>query len=132
MLASNCTDAMLGRTTVMKCQVVNAGDTSSEVRLSGRITSDVVADRGDHLRQILGDDAHARQLLVDLSETDFLDSSGIGWLLDQHRRCKRAGGILVLHSIPPMVAHVMQLMNLHRAFHIATDAASARAITAAA
>jgi anti-anti-sigma factor len=116
----------------MRCDVVTAGDACSEVRLSGRITSDVVANRGDHLRELLGEQAYSGRVLVDLSGTDFLDSSGIGWLLDQHRRCKRAGGTLVLHSIPPMVSRVVQLMNLHHAFHIAPDAATAHAIPGAA
>lgn len=116
----------------MKCDVVTTDEACSEVRLSGRITSDVVANRGDHLRELLGERAHAGRLLVDLSGTDFLDSSGIGWLLEQHRKCKRAGGRLVLHSIPPMVSKVVQLMNLHHSFHIATDSVSARAMAEAA
>lgn len=116
----------------MQCDVLTTSDACSEVRLSGRITSDVVANRGNHLREVLGESALSGRLLVDLGGTDFLDSSGIGWLLEQHRKCKRAGGHLVLHSIPPMVSRVIQLMNLHHAFHIAADAASARALPGAA
>ena len=113
----------------MQCDVVTKGDTCSEVRLSGRITSDVVAEHGDHLRRMLGERAHAGRLLLDMSGTEFLDSSGIGWLLDQHRQCVHAGGVLVLHSLPPMVARVVQLMNLHKAFRIAPDATAARVDT---
>jgi anti-sigma B factor antagonist len=111
----------------MQCDIVRAGESCAEVRLSGRITSDVVGERGDHLSRILGEHVHAGRLLLDLSGTEFLDSSGIGWLLDQHRKCMRAGGVLVLHSLPPMVANVVHLMNLHKAFTIAVDATSARA-----
>ncbi len=116
----------------MQCDLVTTGDASSEVRLSGRITSDAVAEKADRLRQLLGDRAHAGMLLVDLSGTSFLDSSGIGWLLDQHRKCTKAGGLLILHSIPPMVSRVLQLMNLQQVFRIAADAGSARAMTGAA
>lgn len=113
----------------MQYDVVRTGDDGAEIRLRGRITGDALAEQAGEVARLIGDAAYRGRLLVDMAATEFLDSSGIGWLLEQHRQCLRGGGMLVLHSIPPMVNRVVHLMNLHRAFHIAADPATARTYT---
>lgn len=100
----------------------------SELRLSGHVTGDALAETHCDPIGLLGDDAYSKRIIVDMSETEFLDSSGIGWLVQQNKLFQTTGGMLVFHSIPPMVSRVIQLMSLHRVLRIATDAAAARAL----
>ena len=67
-------------------------------------------------------------LLLDLGAADFIDSSGLSWLLMWHKRYASAGAKLVLHSIPPMVGDVLRMMRLDSVFNIAADEKAARAI----
>ncbi len=78
------------------------------------------------LAALLGDSGFAQIALLDLSNTLYLDSAGINWLLNCHRRFREAGGALVIHSITPMVMQVIRLMRLDRVFQLADDARSAR------
>ena len=65
-----------------------------------------------------------------MEKTRFIDSSGIGWLMVSHKRFLGAGGRLVLHSVPPMIAQVLRLLNLHTILAIEPDLAAARASVA--
>jgi anti-sigma B factor antagonist len=112
----------------MQYDVVRRGDADAEIRLRGRVTGDALAESKDSMASLVGDGAYRGRLFIDMAAADFLDSSGIGWLLEQHRQCLQSGGMMILHSIPPMVNRVMQLMNLHRAFHIAADPDAARTL----
>jgi anti-anti-sigma factor len=103
-------------------------DSLPELRLSGHITGDALAEAHCDPIGLLGGNAYSKRVLVDLSGTDFLDSSGIGWLVQQNKLFQSTGGMLVFHSIPPMVSRVIQLMSLHRVLRIATDAAAARVL----
>ena len=62
-----------------------------------------------------------RPLLLDLTGADFIDSSGLSWLLMWHKRYCTAGTKLILHSIQPMVFDVLRTMRLDSVFHIAPD-----------
>lgn len=96
-------------------------DGPMQLRLSGQVTGDQLRESGCDLVGLFGEEIYSRPLLIDMQKAEFLDSSGIGWLLEQHRRFRGGNGVVVLHSIPPMVSKVMQLMNLHRVLRIADD-----------
>ncbi len=102
-------------------EVVNAGEGPSHLRLTGKVTGDDLRAAGCDPIDLFGADVYSKPLLIDMSGTDFLDSSGIGWLLEQHKRFRSGKGKLILHSVPPMVAKVMQLMSLNRVLQIADD-----------
>jgi anti-sigma B factor antagonist len=54
----------------------------------------------------------ARRVIVDLSETDFLDSVGLGALLSAYQRLSRRGGRLVVVSGSPNVSRLFQITGL--------------------
>jgi anti-anti-sigma factor len=70
----------------------------------------------------------ARKVLLDLEKTTFIDSSGISWLLVTHKHFLQGGGRLVLHSIPPRVNQVMQLVRLPLIMQLAPNETAARAL----
>jgi anti-anti-sigma factor len=65
-------------------------------------------------------------VLLDLSGADFISSSGIGWLITCNKRFKEAGGLLIIHSLVPMVSQMLTLMRLNRVLSITPDLASAK------
>ncbi len=54
------------------------------------------------------------ELVVDLSAVTALDATGLGVLVGAHRRAQRAGRLLVLRDVPPVVARLLLLTRLDR------------------
>lgn len=89
-----------------------------QISLLGAITSVELQSRHDPFNDAIGQTGYDRRFLVSLADTDFIDSSGIGWLLATHKQIESAGGSLVLHSTPPDVKNVFQMMRLDRVLRI--------------
>ncbi|MEO3758878.1 STAS domain-containing protein [Mycobacterium sp. B14F4] len=68
------------------------------------------------LRQELHDlvDSGSNRLVVDLSGTDFIDSSGLGALISGLKVARQAGGDLRIASPTTQVETVLSLTNLNR------------------
>jgi anti-anti-sigma factor len=81
---------------------------------------------GDPLEKLIGTDGFGSNVLMSLERTDYIDSSGISWLLISHKHFMPQGGKLVLHSIPPIVADVLNLLRMGSILHIAKDETEAR------
>ncbi|MBN2475402.1 MAG: STAS domain-containing protein [Pirellulales bacterium] len=95
------------------------------LRLAGRVTQDDLWPFSDPLHDMLGEQGYARQIVVSLADVEFIDSSGISWLLVRHKRFRQAEGRMVLHSVPPAVSEVLQMLRLDLVFHLAKDEAAA-------
>jgi anti-sigma B factor antagonist len=55
---------------------------------------------------------------IDLSETMFVDSCGLGALISLHKTvCARSGLVRLLHPTPP-VRQILELTRMHRIFEI--------------
>lgn len=67
----------------------------------------------------------ATTLVVDLAETTFIDSTGIGVLMSAFRRLGLAGGSLELVCSEPNLLRVFEIVGLDRqlSIHASTDAA---------
>lgn len=79
---------------------------------SGRLT--VVT--APQLRSVVAEQlaASARLIIVDLSATDFVDSSGLGALVSCLKSARQAGGDLRLVAPTEQVAMVLRMTNLDR------------------
>ena len=66
-----------------------------------------------------------RPALVSLAEADFVDSSGIGWLLQCDKTLQAAGAKMHLHSIPPNIQQVFTMLKLHKVLTLCNDEADA-------
>ena len=53
-------------------------------------------------------------VVVDLSQTEFVDSSGLGALIGGLKRARVAGGDLRIAAVPEQVHAVLRLTNLDR------------------
>jgi anti-sigma B factor antagonist len=65
------------------------------------------------------------QVVVDLMDTGFLDSSGLSALVGGLKSARQAGGDLRIASCGPQILTVLQLTNMHRVLHCYTDAETA-------
>ena len=70
---------------------------------------------------MLGSRGFAGKALLSLLETEFIDSSGLWWLLLCHKRFTEAGGKLVIHSVPGNVLDTMLMMRLEAVLQLADD-----------
>jgi anti-sigma B factor antagonist len=110
----------------MKLSIAQDDGQNVHVAVEGRVTQRELPPLNEPLQELLGPDAYARQVRLDLSNTDYLDSSGVGWLLTCHKRMRQAGGRLTLHSPHPIVANVLHVLKLEKVFHIEPEAGGSK------
>jgi anti-anti-sigma regulatory factor len=60
-------------------------------------------------------------MLLDMSEAETLDSSGVGWLLECHKKFREAGGGFVIHSLTPTASQVLRMLNMQMVLRLAGD-----------
>ncbi|HKI20090.1 MAG TPA: STAS domain-containing protein, partial [Isosphaeraceae bacterium] len=96
--------------------------TEGEIRLSDQ--------SGDTrlVESLLGPDCFARKILLDMQNTPYMDSSGVSWLVSFHKHCRDAGGILVLHSIPPSIMSLLKLLHMDRYLNLVEDEQAAQVV----
>ncbi len=61
----------------------------------------------------------SHRVLLDLSACESCDSSGLGAILVGHRRCRNAGGRLVLTGLSPMVESLISISHLDSVLSVA-------------
>jgi len=74
---------------------------------------------------LLAERGYGGPVLLSLAETEFIDSSGLSWLLECHQKFCDAGGKLVVHSVPPSVMDTLMMMRLELVLNLAEDEAAA-------
>ncbi len=63
-------------------------------------------------------------IVVDMSQVEFCDSTGMNVLLAAHRRAREGGGDLQLAGPRPAVRKVLQLTGLETVFTVLDDTAT--------
>jgi anti-sigma B factor antagonist len=98
--------------------------TITVVDVSGRIT---LGDGSALLRKtILGLlDEGRSQILLNLGDVDYIDSSGIGELVSGYKRVLDRGGELKLLNLNRRVRDILQLTKLYTVFDVHNDESSA-------
>jgi len=93
------------------------------VQLSGRLTAnDVSAIRREINNFIKNGTAN---LLLDITELEFIDSSGLGLLVGSRREARKHNGDLILLGPKPEVRALLELTRLDQIFSIFNDQAEA-------
>lgn len=102
----------------MKLSIAQDDGQCVRVAVLGHITQKELAPLTEPLLDLLGPNGYARQVRLDLSNTEYLDSSGVGWLLTCHKRMRQAGGHLTLQAPHPIVANVLRVLKLEKVLTI--------------
>jgi stage II sporulation protein AA (anti-sigma F factor antagonist) len=114
----------------MNLKIVSEDSAAVCIACSGQIAFDRVSTANDQLVDLLGPDVYSKRVCLDLEGATFIDSAGVGWLIMCQKRFVERGGKLVLHSIAPIVAQVLQLLKLHTVLTLADNLEDAKKLKA--
>jgi anti-sigma B factor antagonist len=94
------------------------------VDVSGRIE---LGEESAALRDLIGDllSKGHKQILLNLGDVHYIDSSGLGTLVSSFTSVRKQGGELKLLNLTNKVSDLMQITKLYTVFDIANDEASA-------
>ena len=62
--------------------------------------------------------ANINNLIIDLANTSYCDSSGLSALLSANRLCKNSNGQFILTTLQPNVKKMIEIAQLHRVLSI--------------
>lgn len=94
---------------------------------SGTITAHNFDPSGRNpLERILGQTWSTMRVAVDMSQTSYVDSSAVGWLIATAKAFKTGGGRVVLYDVPPGVRQMLDLLKVDRLVPLADTVAGAR------
>lgn len=96
--------------------------TVTTVRLSGEID---VSTRDAGRRAVAAAAAGGLPVVLDLREVEFIDSSGVAFLLQCHRACTSAGLDCRLRDVPRQAEVVLTVLGLRDVLPVVPDRASA-------
>ena len=92
--------------------------------LSGRISlGDALADLRDSIREALVGDQ--KNILLNLAEVSYIDSSGLGQLIGSYATITNRGGQMKLLNLQKKVNDLMQITKLLTVFETYTDEGAA-------
>lgn len=92
--------------------------------LSGRITlGEGSVQARDAVRELIG--RGQKNILLNLGEVNYIDSSGLGELVSAYTTAKNQGASLKLLNLTKKVKDVLQLTKLYTVFDIYDDEATA-------
>jgi anti-anti-sigma regulatory factor len=89
-----------------------------------RVRSDgSVSRRGpeDPLQTLLGPHCYTHKVLLNLDQSQGIDTSGVCWLVSCHKHFTQMGGKLVLYDVPPVVLDFLNFLRLTPLLHIAPN-----------
>ncbi|QDU95366.1 STAS domain-containing protein [Lignipirellula cremea] len=109
----------------MKLTITSEKDNIVRAVMHGRITQKEVSTVAELFPDTLGQDAWSKNVLLNMESSEFIDSSGISWLLSTHRRFREKGGRLVLHTLTPSVMNVLRVLRMQLVLDVAESEALA-------
>lgn len=100
----------------MKINIAERNGTAVVRPNSPRVDLEVAGEFRAALVQLI--DGGHRQLVVDMSDVNFVDSSGLGALVSAMKALKllKGGGDLRLANVQPPVVALLEIIRLHRVF----------------
>jgi anti-anti-sigma factor len=111
----------------MKLDLLSNENKLMRVQNSGTIT--LVDVNGDNpLEELLGPDCFQNKILLDLEQTNYIDTAAVSWLIHCHKECQNAGGRFIIHSVPPMVLQMLELLRMNEILNMVGDQAQALAM----
>ncbi|HTL80749.1 MAG TPA: STAS domain-containing protein [Bacteroidia bacterium] len=104
--------------------VVERGERYTLIRLHSEKLDTMVAPVLKSELVVLSADG-VRNLIIDLTETRYCDSSGLSSILVANRLCKNANGVMILTGLQEPVKKLISISQLDSILRITTDLTSA-------
>jgi len=102
-----------------------AGQHGELVRVSGEVDLRSSPQLRNRLLRIA--ESRPRRLILDLSGVSYMDSSGVGTMVEIKRLIEQVGGQVVLAGLQPRVRSVFEITQLDRFFRIVGSVSEAEA-----
>ena len=96
---------------------VQIRNSSARISLSGRFDFDLHRDFSNVYSPLLAN-AAVKEIEIELSKVDYLDSAALGMLMLLNERAKDAGKSILLLNISDVVSKIFAVANFHRMFKI--------------
>ncbi len=88
------------------------GDKLAVIPLEGRFSAQAASEVRQTLKQVI--DFGYPNLLIDLAQVTFMDSTGLGVLVSTLHKCRAAGGTLCLCNVPEAVSMVLEIASMEQ------------------
>jgi anti-anti-sigma factor len=85
--------------------------------IEGRIDADTAFHFDDSLKKV-GDD---QNIILDFKGVNYMNSFGIGILVDLQKRMMKAGGVIKISNLSPSLKKIFQITYLTKVFEIFED-----------
>lgn len=95
----------------------------TEVTASGRLNMVSAPNLRTYVNEVVA--AGSNRIVVNLAETTFMDSSGLGALIGCLKAARQAGGDLRIAAVQPQVTMVLELTSMDRVLTSYTSAEEA-------
>ena len=99
----------------LSIRVEPRGD-ATVVQLTGWASMDVSAGLKDTLVNLV--DAKRKQLILDLTDLEFISSVGLGGIIAAHIRCRHCDGTIKIVSPRPAIRELLSVTKLTKLFPI--------------
>ena len=109
----------------LRISVVADGDCQT-VALTGEVDLNSSPQLRSRLLELI--ESHVGRLILDLAGVDYMDSSGVGTIVELKRKLERRGGQVVLARLQPRVRSVFEITQLDKFFTIVNDLDEARQV----
>jgi anti-anti-sigma factor len=107
----------LGAADKVESMGTGGADTPAVLRLVGDVDALTQADYRRAADDIL-QSTQARTFVVDMSDVETIDSSGLGLLVRLHSATRDRGLAMVLVNVPPRADALLRRTGLHRVFTV--------------
>ena len=91
---------------------IEQGDGWSRLHLTGEIDMSALSGADEVIARLL--EGHPKKVIVDLSDVDFMDSSGIGVIAMLVRGQRDTGGVVEVLDAKPIVVRAIETCGLDR------------------
>lgn len=103
-------------------------ENSSLVYIDGRLDQSQTAPLDAQLTALLADGRI--HLIIDLTQTNYINSGGLRCLISAWRKARQQGGNLVLCGLSPRLQEVFSMVGLDKLFQIVPSVADAQKLLA--
>ena len=109
--------------TPLKIDARTEGPDTAVISLTGEVDVANAAQVRDSALMLV--DSGAKNLVVDLNSTEYMDSTGLGMLVGLLKRTKEIGGDVVIAAAQPRVKRLFEITGLTQVFRIYDEVAAA-------
>lgn len=105
------------RRTKERMKALEVGFKAIDNALVVKIRGEIDSQSATRLRRKIDieyDCANVRNMVFDLSEVDFMDSSGIGLIIGRYKRVSALGGVIKIKGANKTVRRIIELSGLGR------------------